>query len=74
VFEKAQQKVREAEIFVGDLHRENLSPEQVAAYWSAMLNAGYSVIQALDGEVGLLRKTQRPNPLTIQSSAIGIRH
>jgi hypothetical protein len=57
VFEKAQQKVREAEVFVADLGRDSLSPDQVAAYWSAMLNAGYSVIEALEGEVGsLLRK------------------
>lgn len=62
MFEKSQQKVGAAEIFVGDLHRDPLSPEQVAAYWCALLDAGYSVVEALRADVNLLLKTQRTKP------------
>jgi len=62
VFEKAQQKVREAGVFVGDLHRDNLSSDQLAAYWSALLDAGYMVTEALEAEVDLLLKKQPTKP------------
>ncbi len=45
-------------VFARDLHRDNLSADQVAAYWSAMLNAAYSVLEASRGEAELLLKNQ----------------
>lgn len=62
MFEKAYNKVREAEIFLKHLQGESLSDDYVAAYWSAFLNAGYSVVQALTREVPYLIKPISAKP------------
>jgi hypothetical protein len=60
-FEKAQSKVRHAEIYLGDLRGDNLPDVRVEAYWSALLNAGYSITEVLEAEVNRLRSHTRPS-------------
>jgi hypothetical protein len=57
--------VRHAEIFLGDARGDNVPDARVEAYWSALLNAGYSVTEVLRAEVRLLRKKQHKHSFYI---------